>query len=117
MKNSLSVFVALAMVLSLFTGVGARSARAAVTLTVTPSGNFVGGFDARGATPVDAVGIVASITDGTHAVVDVTTTGAGRFGATPNVNVLRATAATSTDPDWATSGAVSYTHLRAHETR
>jgi len=104
MKKSLSVFVALAMALSLFTGVGARSARAAVTLTVTPSGNFVGGFDARGATPVDAVGIVASITDGTHAVVDVTTTGAGRFGATPNVNVLRATAATSTDPDWATSG-------------
>ena len=104
MKKSLSVFVALAMVLSLFAGVGARSARADVTLSVTPSGNFVGGIDARGATPVDAIGIVASITDGTHAVVDVTTTGAGRFGATPNVNVLRATAATSTDPDWATSG-------------
>src|SRR5450756_2835421 len=71
MKKSLSVFVALAMVLSLFAGVGTRSARAAVTLTVTPSGNFVGGIDARGATPVDAVGTVASITDGTHAVVDL----------------------------------------------
>jgi hypothetical protein len=104
MKKSLSVFVALAMVLSLFAGVGVRSARAAVTLTVTPSGNFVGGVDARGTTPVDAVGIVASITDGTHAVVDVTRASAGRFGATPNVSVLRATAATSTDPDWATSG-------------
>jgi len=104
MKKSLSVFVALVMVLSLFAGVGARSARAAVTLTVTPSGNFVGGVDARGTTPVDAVGTVASITDGTHAVVDVTRVGAGRFGATPNVNVLRATAATSTDPDWAVSG-------------
>ena len=104
MKKSLSVFVALVMALSLFAGVGARSARADVTLTVTPSGNFVGGVDARGPTPVDAVGTVASITDGTHAVVDVTRTGAGRFGATPNVNVLRATAATSTDPDWATSG-------------
>jgi len=104
MKKFLSVFVALAMALSLFTGVGVRSARADVTLTVTPSGNFVGGIDARGATPVDAVGTVASITDGTHAVVDVTRVSAGRFGATPNVNVLRATAATSTDPDWATSG-------------
>src|SRR5450830_525566 len=104
MKKSLSVFVALAMVLSLFAGVGARSARAAVTLTVTPSGNFVGGIDARGATPVDAVGTVASITDGTHAVVDVTRAGAGTFGATPNVSILRATAATSTDPHWAVSG-------------
>ena len=104
MKKSLSVFVALAMVLSLFAGVGARSARATVTLTVTPSGNFVGGVDARGATPVDAVGTIASITDGTHALVNVTRAGAGTFGATPNVNVLRATAATSTDPDWATSG-------------
>jgi hypothetical protein len=109
MKKSLSVFVALAMVLSLFAGVDARSARADVTLTVTPSGNFVGGVDARGATPVDAVGTVASITDGTHAVVDVTTTGAGRFGATPNVSVLRATAATSTDPLWAVSGDQSIT--------
>src|SRR5450756_1358711 len=104
MKKSLSVFVALAMVLSLFAGVGTRSARAAVTLTVTPSGNFVGGIDARGATPVDAVGTVASITDGTHAVVDVTRAGAGMFGATPNVSILRATVATSTDPHWAMSG-------------
>src|SRR5450759_3639358 len=104
MKKFLSVFVALAMALSLFAGVGARSARAAVTLSVMPSGKFVGGFDARGATPVDAVGTVASITGGTHAVVDVTRAGAGTFGATPNVSVLRATAATSTDPDWATSG-------------
>jgi hypothetical protein len=109
MKKSLSTFVALAMVFSLFAGVGVRSARADVTLTVTPSGNFVGGVDARGATPVDAVGTIASITDGTHAVVDVTRAGAGAFGATPNVNVLRATAATSTDPDWATSGDQSIT--------
>ena len=104
MKKSLSVFVALAIVLSLFAGVGARSTRAAVTLSVAPSGNFVGGADARGTMPLDAVGTVASITDGAHAVVDVTTAGAGAFGATPNVSVLRATAATSTDPDWATSG-------------
>ena len=72
MKKFLSIFVALVMSLSLFAGVGAHSAGAAVTLAVTPSGNFVGGVDARGATPVDAVGTVASITDGTHAVVDVT---------------------------------------------
>jgi hypothetical protein len=104
MKKFLSIFVALVMALSLFAGVGARSAGAAVTLAVTPSGNFVGGVDAKGATPVDAVGTVASITDGTHAVVDVIRTGAGRFGATPNVSVLRATVATSTDPLWAVSG-------------
>ena len=104
MKKSLSVFVALAMVLSLFAGMGVRSARADVTLTVTPSGNFVGGVDTRGTTPVDAVGTVASITDGTHAVVNVARAGAGMFGATPNVSVLRATAATSTDSHWAVSG-------------
>ena len=104
MKKFLSVFVALVMALSLFAGVGARSTRAAVTLSVASSGNFVGGFDARGATPVDAVGTVASITDGTHAVVDVTRASAGTFGATPDVSVFRATAATSTDPDWAASG-------------
>ena len=104
MKKFLSMFVAFAMALSLFAGVGARLAGAAVTLSVTPSGNFVGGVDARGATPVDAVGIVASITDGTHAVVDVTTAGAGAFGAPPNLSVFRATAATSTDPLWAVSG-------------
>jgi len=103
-KKFLSVFVALVMALSLFAGVGARSTRAAVTLSVASSGNFVGGFDARGATPVDAVGTVASITDGTHAVVDVTRASAGTFGATPDVSVFRATAATSTDPDWAASG-------------
>jgi len=104
MKKCLSVVVALAMVLSLFAGVGARSAGAAVTLSVTPSGNFVGGVDPRGVTPVDAVGIVASITDGTHAVVDVTTTGAGAFGTRPNLSVFRATTTTSTDPLWAVSG-------------
>ncbi len=104
MKKFLSIVVALAMALSLFAGVGVRSARAAGTLTVTPSGNFARGVDARGATPVDAVGIVASITDGSHAIVDVTRAGVGAFGATPNVSVLRATAATSTDPHWAVSG-------------
>src|SRR5450756_1192939 len=36
MKKFLSIFVALAMVLSLFAGIGARSAKAATTLTVTP---------------------------------------------------------------------------------
>jgi hypothetical protein len=109
MKKFLSTFVALVMALSLFAGVGARSARAAVTLVVTPSGNFVGGVDARGTTPVDAIGTVASITDGTHAVVNVARAGAGTFGAPPNVSVLRATAATSTDPHWAVSGDQSIT--------
>ncbi|MHB8107250.1 MAG: copper amine oxidase N-terminal domain-containing protein [Candidatus Cryosericum sp.] len=104
MKKSLSVFIALAMLLSLFTGAGARSAGAATTLTVTPSGNFVGGVDGAGTTPVDAVGTVISITDGTHALVNVTTAGLGTFGAAPNVSVLRATTATSTDAHWATSG-------------
>ena len=104
MKKFLSIVLALAMALSLFAGADARSAGAAVTLSVTPSGNFVGGVDPRGVTPVDAVGIVASITDGTHAVVDVTTTGAGAFGTRPNLSVFRATTTTSTDPLWAVSG-------------
>ena len=105
MKKFLSIFVALAMVLSLFAGVGARSAKAATTLTVTPSGSFVGGADGSGVAGVDAVGTVTSITDGTVAVVNVTKAGTGTFGATPNVSVLRAVAGeASTDADWATLG-------------
>jgi hypothetical protein len=93
------------MALSLFAGVGARSAKAAGTLVVTPSGNFVGGVDGSGAAGVNAVGTVVSITDPTHAVVNVTTAGAGTFGATPDVSILRAVAGeASVDPDWATSG-------------
>jgi len=46
MKKFLSLFVALAMVLSLFAGVGTRTAKAAATLTATPSGaTFTGGAD------------------------------------------------------------------------
>ena len=105
MKKFLSIFVALAMVLSLFAGIGARSAKAATTLTVTPSGSFVGGADGSGVAGVDAVGTVTSITDGTVAVVNVTKAGAGTFGAAPNVSVLRAVAGeASTDADWATLG-------------
>jgi hypothetical protein len=105
MRKFLSIFVALAMALSLFAGIGARSAKAATTLTVTPSGNFVGGVDGSGAAGVDAVGTVVSITDGTHAVVNVTTAGAGTFGAVPDVSILRAvTGEASSDPDWATLG-------------
>src|SRR5450830_1267263 len=62
---------------------GARSAKAATALTVTPSGNFVGGVDGSGVAGVDAVGTVTSITDGTVAVVNVTRAGTGTFGATP----------------------------------
>jgi hypothetical protein len=105
MKKFLSIFVALAMVLSLFAGIGVRSAKAATTLTVTPSGSFVGGADGSGTAGVDAVGTVTSITDGTVAVVNVTKAGAGTFGATPNVSVLRAVAGeASSDADWATLG-------------
>jgi hypothetical protein len=105
MKKFLSIFVALAMALSLFAGVGARSAKAATTLTVTPSGSFVGGADGSGIAGVDAVGTVVSITDGTHAVVNVTMAGTGTFGAIPDVSVLRAVAGeASVDADWATLG-------------
>jgi hypothetical protein len=105
MKRFLSIFIALAMVLSLFAGVGTRSAKAATTLTVTSSGSFVGGTDGSGAPGVHAIGTVVSIVDGTHAVVNVTTAGAGSFGMTPNVNILRTVAGeTSTDADWALSG-------------
>ncbi len=104
MKRVLSIVVALGIAVSLLAGAGVRSVEAAVTLTVTPSGNFVGGIDARGVTPVDGACIVASITDSTHAVVDVTRVGAGAFGTVPNVSVFRTTSATSTDPHWAASG-------------
>jgi hypothetical protein len=105
MKKFLSIFVAVAMMLSLFAGVGARSAKAATTLTVTPSGSFVGGAGGSGALGVDALGTVTSITDGTHAVVNVTRAGAGTFGATPDVSILRAVAGeASADADWATLG-------------
>src|SRR5450830_56652 len=105
MKKFLSIFVALAMVLSLFAGIGVRSAKAATTLTVTPSGSFVGGADGSGVAGVDAVGTVTSVTDGTVAVVNVTKAGTGTFGATPNVSVLRAvTGEASVDLDWATLG-------------
>jgi hypothetical protein len=105
MKKFLSIFVALAMVLSLFAGIGVRSAKAATTLTVTPSGSFVGGADGSGVAGVDAVGTVTSITDGTVAVVNVTKAGTGTFGAIPDVSVLRAVAGeASADADWATLG-------------
>jgi hypothetical protein len=81
MKKSLSVFIALAMVLSLFAGVGARSAKAATTLTVTSSGNFTGGLDGVGAAAVNAVGTVTAIIDSAHATVNVTTAGVGIFDA------------------------------------
>ncbi|RIE17247.1 stalk domain-containing protein [Candidatus Cryosericum septentrionale] len=106
MKKFLSIFVALAMVLSLFAGVGARSAKAATTLTVTPSGNFAGGLAGSGATAVNAVGTVVS-SGSNSAVVNVTTAGVGVFDAvTPNVSVMvpQALTATSTDADWATLG-------------
>jgi hypothetical protein len=101
-RKFLSVLVALAVALSLFAGVGAHPAKAAVTLTVTPSGKFVGGVD--GTVPVDAVGTVARIIDSAHAVVDVTRASAGTFGEAPDISILRVTSATSTDPDWARPG-------------
>src|SRR5450830_1212582 len=90
MKKFLSIFIALAMVLSLFAGVGARSAKAATsTLTVTPSGSFVGGADAVGVTAVDAVGTITAYVYAASATVNVTTAGTGfNFGATPNVSVV-----------------------------
>jgi len=105
MKKFLSIFVALAMVLSLFAGVGARSAKAASTLTLTPAGNFVGGVDGSGALGVDAVGTVATSVYGVTAVVNVTTAGVGSFDVAPNVAVLNAVATGATiDADWALPG-------------
>ena len=106
MKKSLSVFIALAIVLSLFAGVGARSAKADATFTVTPSGNFTGGVAASGATAVNAVGTVVS-SGSNSAIVNVTTAGVGVFsGAAANVTVSRLLllTATSTDTDWASLG-------------
>src|SRR5450756_1816715 len=109
MKKFLSIFIALAMVLSLFAGVGARSAKAATsTLTVTPSGSFVGGADAVGVTAVDAVGTITAYVYAASATVNVTTAGTGfNFGATPNVSVVSPVTpfvSNSTDADWKVLG-------------
>ena len=107
MKKFLSIFIALAMVLSLFAGVGARSAKAASTLTVTPSGSFVGGADAVGVVPVDAIGTV-TVAGTTYATVDVTTAGIGNIDLTgDNISIMRDTTAGSVysrDTGWKTLG-------------
>src|SRR5450830_830768 len=110
MKKFLSIFVALAMVLSLFAGVGARSAKAATAITVTSAGNFAGGTDAVGVTAANAIGTV-TVAQGTYSyvTVDVTTAGVGVFDAAPNVSVMQAKTGTgftgtSTDSDWKTLG-------------
>src|SRR5450830_375348 len=109
MKKFLSIFVALAMVLSLFAGVGARSAKAATAITVTSAGNFAGGTDAVGVAAVDAVGTIASVVYNGVATVNVTTAGVGVFGADPNVSVMQQKTGTgytaaSSDSDWKTLG-------------
>src|SRR5450759_4485414 len=106
MKKFLSIFVALAMVLSLFAGVGARSAKAATDITVTSAGNFAGGTDAVGVAAVNAVGTVAL---STYSNVNVTTAGVGVFDPeSPNVSVMKSItlspAVTSSDSDWKTLG-------------
>jgi hypothetical protein len=106
MRKFLSIFIALAMVLSLFAGVGAHSTKAAATLTVTSAGNFAGGLDGVGITAVNAVGTISAITGGVY-TVNVTSAGVGTFDpATPNVSVMKSfpLTATSTDADWATPG-------------
>ena len=108
MKKFLSIFVALAMVLSLFAGVGARSAKAATsTFTVTPSGSFVGGADAVGVAPVDAIGTV-TVAGTTYATVNVTTAGVGNIDLTgDNVSIMRNTTSgtvNSVDTGWKTLG-------------
>ena len=110
MKKFLSIFVALAMVLSLFAGIGARSVKAATTLIVTPSGNFAGGVAGSGATAVDAVGTISAITGGVY-TVNVTTAGVGIFDTGANVSVTNkiSTTVTSVDPDWKTPGDQSIT--------
>src|SRR5450830_987259 len=110
MKKFLSIFVALAMVLSLFAGIGARSVKAATTLTLTPSGNFSGGVAGSGTTAVDAVGTIAAITGGVY-TVSVTTAGVGIFDTGANVSVTNkiSTTVTSVDPDWKTPGDQSIT--------
>jgi len=111
MKKFLSIFIALAMVLSLFAGVGARSAKAAVTLTVAPlTGVFTGGAAAVVGTTKAIGTLTSTVGSSLYAVVNVTTAGStpatGTF--TGAVAVWRAvtftTTPTSADADWATLG-------------
>jgi hypothetical protein len=101
MKKSLSIFIALAMVLSLFAGVGARSAKAASTLTVTPSGSFAGGVDGASTTSTNAVGNVGTV--GTDLYVTVTTAGVGDSYGTMSVSTVAA-GVYSTDVKWGLTG-------------
>ncbi|MHB8107251.1 MAG: copper amine oxidase N-terminal domain-containing protein [Candidatus Cryosericum sp.] len=104
MKKFLSIVVALAMVLSLFAGVGARSAKAASTLALTPSGSFFGGMDAVGTAPVKAVGTVKATTVGsTAATITVTTAGVGT-AISGTVVVNKSTGWISTDANWTATG-------------
>jgi len=106
MKKFLSLFVALAMVLSLFAGVGARSAKAAATLTATPSGaTFTGGADLlplqHGLATVTAVSPAVVVTIDTPAV--------GDFGTVPNVGIT-AGGGTRTAANLATTTDVGFTN-------
>ena len=78
MKKFLSLFVALAMVFSLFAGVGAKSAKAAGALTFLPaaSGNLAGGADAVAGITTPGVGTVVSLSPVT---VNVTTAAVGAY--------------------------------------
>ncbi|RIE17246.1 copper amine oxidase N-terminal domain-containing protein [Candidatus Cryosericum septentrionale] len=112
MKKFLSIFVALAMVLSLFAGVGARSAKAAVTLTATASAaTLTGGIDA-GATAVSGKATVTAVTTAapTTAVVTIDTAAKGTFtgaGAVSATTRTTATLATTTDANFKATAASS----------
>ena len=104
MRKFLPLFVALAMVLSLFAGVDTRSA--AATIPATPSGDFSASAVAA-PSAVDAVGTITAITNDTDATVAVTTAGVGNFGTSPNVSIMRRVpgiTATSMDSNWTRLG-------------
>jgi hypothetical protein len=102
--NAVAVTTALSITIA---AAGVVPGATPTTLTVTSSGTFTGGVDGIGVAPVDAVGTVVAIIDGTHATVNVTTAAVGIFDtAAGNVTLTKKLfpAATSTDTDWGILG-------------
>ncbi|HZL82117.1 MAG TPA: stalk domain-containing protein [Candidatus Deferrimicrobium sp.] len=114
MKKFLSIFVALAMVLSLFAGVGARTAKAATTLPAAIAGITV---PVTGGTPVTAgtvaATVYASAVSWSPALVSPATTFAAHQAYTAAITLTAITPATFTGVPanyFSVAGAVSTTN-------
>src|SRR5450756_102743 len=110
MKKFLSIFVALAMVLSLFAGVGARAAKATTTLPAAIAGITV---PVTGGTPVTAGTVAATVYASAVAWTPTATTFAAHQAYTAAITLTAITPATFTGVPanyFSVAGAVSTTN-------